>query len=107
MQEELLRFLRVIVSQMKPHQVLLFGSLATDTVDEWSDLDLVVITDTTLPFYDRIKYVITQFRPRVGIDVLVYTPEEWDTLAKDRLFVKEEIIRKGKVVYERRSDPVA
>lgn len=101
LREELTRSVRIILSQMQPRLVLLFGSLATGRVGEWSDLDLVIVAETTLPFYDRIKDVIRQVRPKVGMDILVYTPQEWDLLAKESAFVREEIIGKGRVLYER------
>jgi len=107
LQDELARFTREIVPRMKPRQILLFGSLATGKIHEWSDLDLVIVADTSLPFLDRVKEVMTLFHPRVGMDVLVYTPEEWDTLIRERPFIREEIVEKGKVIYERPSDPVA
>jgi hypothetical protein len=36
----------------------------------------------------------------VGIDILVYTPEEFDQMAKERLFFRQEIVEKARVLYE-------
>lgn len=68
---------------------------------EWCDLDLVVVAETDLPFYERMKQVLHLVHPKAGMDILVYTPDEWSELTSQRLFVKDEILAKGKVVYER------
>ncbi len=99
--QELARFIEIVERQMHPERIILFGSLAAGNVDRWSDLDLVVIAETDLPFYERIKSVLCRVRPRVGMDVLVYTPSEWAEMVRDRPFIREEILHKGKVVYAR------
>jgi predicted nucleotidyltransferase len=98
---ELDRFVRVVVEHMQPERIILFGSFANGPIHEWSDLDLVVVAETDLPFYKRLKQVYVQVRPTVGMDVIVYTPDEWESLNASRMFVREEIAEKGRVVYER------
>ncbi len=100
LQRELERCLALLVQDRPPHKVILFGSLAQDRVDAWSDLDLVIVDDTDLPFLERTKAVLQRLRPRVGMDILVYTPDEFATLCQTRQFFREEFLRKGKVVYE-------
>jgi predicted nucleotidyltransferase len=80
--------------------VILFGTLAGGHVHEWSDIDLVVVEKTVLPFFQRLRKVRKLLRPKVGIDVMVYTPEEFDQLCEDRPFFREEIVAKGEVIYE-------
>lgn len=98
---ELDRFIQIVVEHMQPERIILFGSFASGRIDEWSDLDLVVVAQTDLPFYDRLKQVILLVRSTVGMDVVVYTPDEWEHLKASRMFVREEIAHKGKAVYER------
>lgn len=100
LQKELTRFIRVVREKIQPRQILVYGSFAHGNLGEWSDLDLVVVADTDQPFYERSKVILNEVRPVVGMDVLVYTPAEWDEM-KDRPFIKEEVLRKGRVVYER------
>jgi predicted nucleotidyltransferase len=101
LQEELRRFIAIVAEQMEPERIILFGSLALGQVHEWSDLDLVVIADTNLPFFERLRCITEWVLPSVGMDVLVYTPAEWAHLVVNRRFVRDEIAAKGKVVYER------
>lgn len=101
LQQELTRFIKHVTQLMQPECIILFGSLATGHVDEWSDLDLVVVADTALPFYERIKHVLHSMRPQVGMDILVYTPREWEEMTRQRSFIREEVLTKGQVVYAR------
>ncbi|MGB9628651.1 MAG: nucleotidyltransferase domain-containing protein [Thermodesulfobacteriota bacterium] len=101
LEDELARYVRVLREQYAPERILLFGSLASDIIGEWSDIDLVIIKKTEQRFLDRICEVMHLLKPPVGVDILVYTPEEFDQLSWERPFVREEILRKGKVLYER------
>ena len=39
-------------------------------------------------------------RPRIGLDLLVYTPDEFEQLCRERPFFRDEVLGKGKVLYE-------
>jgi predicted nucleotidyltransferase len=97
---ELQRFVTIITARMRPERIIVFGSFATGRIKEWSDLDLVVVARTDLPFYQRLDHVYRSVEPQVGLDVLVYTPEEWADLTATRRFVQEEVVEKGRVLYE-------
>jgi predicted nucleotidyltransferase len=99
--QEMNRCIRLLTQHGSPEKVILFGTLAKGEVHEWSDIDLVVVERTALPFFERIKKVRKLVQPRVGMDIMVYSPDEFDELCADRSFFKEEIIGKGEVVYER------
>jgi uncharacterized protein len=79
--------------------ILLFGSLATHTSGEHSDLDLVVVMHTDQPYLSRIDTVLQSIQPETDIDLLVYTPEEWKALQRDSSFVRRQGAE-GKVIYE-------
>lgn len=98
--EELARYIRLLKEHGPPEKVILFGTLAGGQIHEWSDIDLVVVEKTNLPFFQRLRKVRKLLRPKVGIDVMVYTPEEFDQLCADRSFFREEIVAKGEVIYE-------
>lgn len=101
LQAELDRYLALLLEHASPDKVILFGSLAQDQVEAWSDIDLVVVQPTEDRFLDRTKEMLRLLQPRVGLDVLVYTPEEFEQLCRDRAFFREEIVQKGRVLYER------
>jgi predicted nucleotidyltransferase len=101
LQEELKRWIEVLKNEYDPEKIILFGSFINGKIKRWSDIDLVIIKETGNPFLDRIKEVILLLRPKVGIDVLVYTPSEFENLCATRTFFKNEICLKGRTVYER------
>jgi hypothetical protein len=71
-------------------------------VGEWSDIDLAIIKDTSLPFLQRLEEVALLCFASEGVDYLVYTPSEFaQMIAEKNPFVLKEIIGKGKVLYER------
>ena len=78
-------------------QVTVFGSMAAGTVSAWSDLDVMVVQQTDQPFIERAAALARLVRPQVGIQFLVYTPQELSELGSRR-FVRVEILEKGKVL---------
>jgi uncharacterized protein len=102
LERELNRWLPLLIEHLKPQQILLFGSLTNKRLHEWSDVDLVIIQQTELPFFERTKQALKLIRPKVGVDLLIYTSEEFSLLSKERRFFREEIMAKGKVLYARR-----
>lgn len=99
LQSELDRFLPIMINQFRALKIIIFGSFAGNEVSEWSDLDIVVVRDTPLRFLDRSAELIQALQPQVGVDFLVYTPDEWDCLTRENLFVRKEIFEKGKELY--------
>lgn len=70
---------------------LVFGSYARDEVGPESDLDLIVVQDTTLPQTQRGD----DFRAVAGLgvpyDLVVYTPEQYERLGRERPFIAQAI----------------
>lgn len=91
-----------LIKEYQPEKIILFGSMVNHDVQEWSDLDIAIIKQTNKPFYQRLREVVLLCQPSVGVDFLVYTPAEFQQLLADQNpFVTEEIVNKGKVIYER------
>ena len=101
LERELKRWLPLLIAHERPEKIIVFGSYCTDQVGEWSDLDMVIVKETQAPFLDRTRQVLELLKPQVGVDVLVYTPREFEQLSQERAFVRQEIVTKGRVVYER------
>lgn len=95
-----------LVTKYQPEKVILFGSAASGHLSQDSDVDLVVIKKTDRRFYDRIGDVLHVLwsgpkTPAIGVDVLVYTPEEFKAMSQHNYFIRDEVVRKGQVLYER------
>ena len=101
LEQELKRFLDLLVGRADLERIIVFGSMATAQIQPWSDIDLVIVQHTQLEFLRRIHEARRLLRPRVATDILVYTPHEFEDLCRERRFFQEEIAGRGKVLYER------
>jgi predicted nucleotidyltransferase len=79
-------------------RVILFGSLAQGNPGLVSDLDMLIVWDTPLDFLARTAELYRRLRPRVPVDLLVYTPYEMARMAH-RPFVRR-VLEEGSVLYE-------
>jgi len=77
--------------------VVAFGSFARRETGTASDLDIIAVMPSNLPFIRRLDALYSEFVPRVGLDLLAYTPAEFDEM-KDRPFVRKALAD-GKVLY--------
>lgn len=89
-----------IVEKLSPKAVILFGSASKGTANDDSDIDLLVIMETSLNKTDRF----VQVRGAIGrigmpIDVLVYTPDEFASESVKKNSIVREILDTGRIVY--------
>jgi predicted nucleotidyltransferase len=99
--DEICSSLLPIFHQCGVEKAIVFGSHARGTQDRRSDLDLLLVMETSERFfkrYDRIAR-IHQAVPSVELDILIYTPEELERNS-DRPFVRRALAE-GKLIYER------
>ena len=96
------KILAVLRAEYQPEKVILFGSMADGTVGEWSDIDLLIVKNTSLPFMQRLKKVALLCRASVGVDYLVYTPDELEQMENEKNPFILDVLQKGKVLHERR-----
>lgn len=76
--------------------ILLFGSLVRGGIGSESDIDLIVVKETGKKFLERLDEFYEDVS--VAMDLLVYTPEEFDHL-KNRSFIKKAM-DEGVILYE-------
>ena len=100
--EEIAQLTARIVEAERPEKVILFGSYASGTATESSDIDLLVISHSTLPRREReVRLTRQLFGSGVPYDLLVLTPEEIEErLLRNGPFIRE-ILSTGQVVYQR------
>ena len=94
--------IKIISERYAPQKIILFGSRVWGNADADSDLGMLIIKESGQPEVERIREVSRLLRPRpLPLDILVKTPRE----IRERLAIGDdflaEILRRGKVVYER------
>jgi predicted nucleotidyltransferase len=91
-----------ILSVGSPYKIVLFGSRARGEARADSDLDLLIIEESTLPRYKRSSRYL---RALIGLfpakDVVVWTPEEIEAWAEVPHAFSTTALREGKVLYAR------
>ena len=97
---ELKRILSFIENEPSVERAFLFRSAVDpNRLRADSDIDLCIVQRTKRRFYDRLAEWIDRMQPEVGLDLVVYTPEEFTKLSRGNYFVRTEIQEKGKEIY--------
>ena len=105
MKRAIIQDLGTLKTRLVPHLpgaqlAVVFGSVARGDADEWSDLDLMIVADTTRPFLDRYRDFEGIYDVWPRLDLLIYTPEEFGRMrAEGRPFI-QHVLDEGTVVYE-------
>lgn len=103
LEKELKRIVAILAAKHKPQKVILFGSLAKGIRRENQDIDLFLIKDTSAKFYLRgleVRKILGNSTPLLPLDIIVYTPNEFERAKKENRFFLEQILETGKVLYE-------
>jgi predicted nucleotidyltransferase len=91
-----------IISTFKkfdPQRIILFGSIARDDWDEESDIDVIIVYETTKPFLDRLKDLYASWNIPKAVDILAYTPTEFSEMMSENFFL-QDALKEGEVIYE-------
>ena len=101
--KEIKKIKEKIIQKYRPEKIILFGSYIWGKFALDSDIDFFIIKNTKKRKLDRIYEVDKLLHNRkIPVDVLIYTPKE----IKERLelgdFFVEDVIKKGKLIYERK-----
>lgn len=95
------RWLRALPPRLRRHDVeaaYLFGSHARGDADAHSDVDLIVVARSDRPFVDRFKDYADLLDAPGGLDLLVYTPDEFARERRVNRFVRHALREARRVV---------
>ncbi|RLG14002.1 MAG: nucleotidyltransferase [Candidatus Nanohalarchaeota archaeon] len=92
-----------IAEEIRKHfpdaKIILFGSRAKGTHLKTSDIDLIVISKKfeNIHFTQRTTHILkilykSKTLPKVGLDILCYTPEEFEKKKKEIGIIKEAVM---------------
>ncbi len=95
-----------IIRKINPEKIYLFGSYATESSDEQSDIDLLIIA----PSYERplerrlkLRRMLSEYDRKIGLDLLVYTPDEFEMLSKETSSFIYSVIKQGIKIYDHKT----
>lgn len=100
------------LKKIKPKIIIVFGSYCNGSINEDSDLDLLVVLDERkIPKnYDekielklKIRKLIREINKKIPIDLLIYTIPEYEEFIKSNSSFSKEIMKSGKILYEKAS----
>lgn len=99
-QEAIDDVVRQIVEKFHPQKIILFGSYARGDIRPESDVDLLVVMETTRAGERPSLQIRRALNVMFGLDIVVYSPQILQQrLAWGDSFLRE-IIANGKVLYE-------
>jgi uncharacterized protein len=78
-------------------KIVLFGSLTRGSPGLTSDIDLLIVWNTDLDHLARTAELYRRLKPRVAVDLFVYTPREIQASTSGG-FV-QTAIREGRILY--------
>ena len=100
--QKIRKYCEAIAREFHPEKIILFGSYAYGKPNADSDLDLLIIKETSERFIDRwtnIRKIVSDPKRSIPFEPIVLTPREVDErLAMGDQFI-EEIMTKGEVLY--------
>ena len=92
-----------IKKAVDPEKIILFGSYCTGNQKKESDLDILIIMNSSLPRYKR---AVPVYKALAGIlipkDIMVYTPEEVEEWKDVPQAFITTAVSKGRVLYEKK-----
>ena len=92
------------LKHLKPEKIILFGSYARGNPDPDSDVDVLVIQKTHKPPAERVSQMLQSvWGSTPHIEAQIVTPEEFQlAINQNRFFITQEVLKYGKVIYEKR-----
>ena len=92
-----------ISTKVNPDKIFLIGSYASGQANEDSDIDLLVVKDTTEPRHKRsIEIQRLLIGSKLPVDILVYTNEEFEREKLINYSFVNTAIQGAKLLYERK-----
>ena len=106
-QDSFTDIIQSIIRNYTPQKIVLFGSYARGEAHEGSDIDLMVIKETSKRFIDRIADVIQLNKTLLTLEPMVYSPLEFETMKKEKRDFIMTIEEEGIEIYDERSGKMA
>jgi len=97
---------QLIAEKFNPKKIILFGTYAYGEPSPESDVDLLIIVNANKPTWELSAKISLLLDHAFPFDIIVKTTQEIEDRLSIGDFFIEDIINKGKVLYERASHRV-
>ncbi len=89
-----------IVEKFKPQKIILFGSYARGNPRPESDVDLLVVMDTSQKESKQSLEIRRHLGVMFGMDLIVHTPKHLKERVDMGDWFLRDVLKEGKVLYE-------
>ena len=93
----------IILTEIMPYQILLFGSYAKGLQNENSDLDLMILVENKILRHDKLQLIYRLQKAFLGlnykIDIILKNKDEFDRLKDYIGTVNYDVSQEGKVLW--------
>lgn len=92
-----------IFQRHRIQKAILFGSYARGEESRRSDIDLILIQETSLPFLQRYESILAELNRAIqgpAVEILIYTPAELTSI-QHRPFIRQAL-SEGIILYEQK-----
>lgn len=93
-EQEIEKIKEQIINKYNPDDIILFGSCAKGRVSRNSDIDICLILDTVNK-RQMVTDILTEIEYDADLEVVVYTPREWQEYKGDKATFAGIINRTG------------
>jgi predicted nucleotidyltransferase len=94
------------MKKIKPEKFFLFGSRAFESSDRQSNIDLIIVAPSNERPLERrmaLRGMLVEYDCRIGLDMLVYTPDEFNMPAKEPSSFISFAVKSGVQIYDRQA----
>lgn len=102
--ESIRAIVNILKYEYKPEKIILFGSCVSGKITRDSDIDMLIVKNTRKSLGERwleVGRLTRNLKKEMPFEPFILTPEEFKNQLHRNLFL-QEIINKGKVLYEKK-----
>jgi uncharacterized protein len=104
--ELITEIIQKLAGQIDLEKIVLFGSHVTGKIDEYSDIDILIIAPSLERPLDRrlkVRRLLHELNKNIGLDILFYTPEEVERFKDHPSSFLHHVLTTGITVYDRKA----
>jgi predicted nucleotidyltransferase len=104
--KELSKVANIIIKNIFPQKIFLFGSRAVNAADNKSDYDIFVLVKNkkgknTREMEKELYYLMAKEGVGIPVDLIVETEEKFERLKDNQYLIYNQVDKYGKTIYER------